>query len=79
MKLGTTSHQHKEQLIQGRGTLQQPINKKFSNSKSRVFSHSELVDLDVPYPIRNRTKRFFTSCGTGRRSPRFFPGNFQHR
>ena len=28
------------------------------NSLNKAFSHSELIDLDVPYAIRNRTKRF---------------------
>jgi hypothetical protein len=58
MKRGTTSQQHKEQLKKGRGTLQKPLNKRFTNNNTKVFTHRELVDFDSPYPIRNRTKRF---------------------
>ncbi len=29
------------------------------NSLNKAFSHSELIDLDVPYVIRNRTKGFY--------------------
>ncbi len=62
MKPGTTSQQHKEQLIKGRGTLQEPLRKKLTNIDRKVFTHSEIVDLDIPYPIRNRTKRFLPAA-----------------
>jgi hypothetical protein len=61
MKPGTTSQQHKEQLIQGRGTLQTPL-KRNTNKNTKVFTHRELVDFDTPYPIRNRTKRFLPAA-----------------
>ncbi len=61
MKPGTTSHQHREQLIQGRGTLQTPLKRNINNN-TRVFTHREIVDFDTPYPIRNRTKRFLPAA-----------------
>ena len=62
MKPGTTSQQHREQLIQGRGTLHKPITKHFTNNNTKVFSHKQLIDFDTPYPIRNRTKIFLPAA-----------------
>jgi hypothetical protein len=62
MKPGTTHQQHREQLIQGRGTLQTPI-KRSTNKDTKIFTHRELIDFDTPYLIRNRAKRFSPAAG----------------
>jgi hypothetical protein len=72
MKPGTTPEQYEKQLIQGRGTLQTPTYTKTTtttttsyttshptsstHNNNKVFSHSQIIELDLPYLIHNRTK-----------------------
>ena len=43
-------------------TTNSPSHLQPANKLSKAFSHSQLIDLDVPYVIRNRTKRFLPAA-----------------
>jgi hypothetical protein len=75
MKPGTTPDQYQKQIIQGRVTLQRPTHTKTtstttttsthqnlvssSHTANKAFTHSQIIDLDLPYLICNRTQQFY--------------------